>query len=118
MKIKTRVLLMLIVVIISVCLYFNRSSVEVLLVVPDQYRGELAIKQDAANGRQLDSAALENFGDYVYEFQEVTNGIVYVKNISHIRTANKINVSEMSVAPLNSKVISRNKDTVIIDVLD
>lgn len=78
MRIKLLVLSTLVVIIIG-GLYINRSPSEVLIAIPDEYRGKLTIKQDAQKGKLPDVRALENFGDYVYEFPQIENGIVYVK---------------------------------------
>lgn len=120
MRIKLLVLLTLIVAFISGGLYINRSPSEVLIAVPSEYRGELTIKQDAQKGKQPDVRALENFGDYIYEFPEIENRIVYVKKMSLIINANEISVSEMSVAPLKSKLVSKNKkdNIVVIEILN
>ena len=115
MRIKLLILLTCIVAFMSGCSFNRRSPSEVLIAIPDGYRGELTIKQDAQNGKQPEVRALENFGDYVYEFPEIENRIVYVKEISLIINANDISVSEMSVAPLKSRLVSKyEKDNIVV----
>ena len=115
MRITLLILLTCIVAFMGGCSFNRRSPSEVLLAVPDGYRGELTIKQDAQKGKQPEVRALENFGDYVYEFPEIENRIVYVREISLIINANEISVSAMSVAPLKSRLVRKNeKDNVVV----
>ena len=53
-------------------------------------------------------SALENYGDYVYEFPEVYDGSVFVQDIDPIINATEIYASEINVTPVGLKVISRN----------
>lgn len=83
------------------------KAADVLLVVPNGYYGELTIKENVENGELPRANALENYGSYVYEFNDIDNAVVYVKDISPLMKAKKILASELNVAPITLTIISK-----------
>ena len=102
--------LVLCLIVISGIFYAYRSPTSILIVVPNGYRGKLIIEQNTLEGRLPMSSALENYGDYVYEFSEVYDGSVFVQDIDPIMNAIEIYASEINVTPVGLKVLSRNKE--------
>jgi len=102
--------LVLCLIALSGILYVYRSPTSILIIVPNDYRGKLIIKQNVLEGGLPESSALENYGDYVYEFAEVHNETVFVRDISPVINATEVFASEMNVTPVKLKVLSSNKE--------
>ncbi|MBN1384425.1 MAG: hypothetical protein JW983_06070 [Elusimicrobia bacterium] len=105
-------------VIWSIYNYYNPSTI--LIAVPNDYCGKLIIKEDIQEGRRLNAAALENYGDYVYELSEIDKGTAFVENITFLLNCERIIASKMSIAALGLKVLSKNEDEryIIVEILN
>ena len=74
----------------------------VMLGIPTGYIGEFTIIENQKNGRDFDGAALENFGDYVIEFNSIENNEAQVKDISPLMSRKEIVASYNDVTPIAS----------------
>ncbi len=69
----------------------------VLIVIPDSYTGTFVIREDKHHGRLPNGAALENYGDWYWEFSEIED-IIYVKDIGPFMHATNISAGWASVS--------------------
>ena len=98
---------------------FLQPTPSVLLVVPNNFTGKLIVKE-SNEGKSPQGAALENYNDYVYEFENIEDSIVFVKNILPILKATEIGASKINISPLKVTIISKNSasKSVVVTILE